>query len=171
VKEFSSLTSFATHLVSLEAGVLFKMSKGLDRVAEYIERTAKEEIGKYQKGVGPFAAWAQLAEATVDDRVAHGFSPDEPLLRTGELRDSISRRVHGLEAEVGSTSDIMVYQELGTANAAHPIPPRPVLGPAAVRAEPVIRKVLISALVAGLLDGASMPASLEADYASATVTR
>ncbi|OND79020.1 hypothetical protein AQ938_07000 [Burkholderia pseudomallei] len=171
MREFNSLTTFAAHLIRLDGGILLRMHAGLDRVAAHIERTAKAEIGQYQPAVGPFDAWAPLAEATKDDRVRNGFPEDEPLLRTGEMRDSISRRVRGLEAEIGSTSDKLVYQELGTANAAHPIPPRPVLGPAAVLAEPVIRRVLIGALVSGLLDGGSMPAGLIADYESATVTR
>ncbi|QTD88738.1 hypothetical protein [Burkholderia anthina] len=171
MREFNSLTAFAAHLIRLDGGMLLRMHAGLDRVAAHIERTAKSEIGEYQPAVGPFDAWPELADATKEDRVRQGFAENDPLLRTGEMRDSISRRVRGLEAEVGSTSDKLVYQELGTANAAYPIPPRPVLGPAAVLAEPMIRRVLIGALVSGLLDGGAMPSGLIEDYASATVTR
>lgn len=37
-------------------------------------------------------AWAPLSPATQDDRVAKGFTPDDPLLRTGALRDAIEIR-------------------------------------------------------------------------------
>jgi phage gpG-like protein len=51
------------------------------------------------------------------------------LLRTGELRDSIHHDVTELVATIGSTSEIAEWQEFGTER----IPPRPFLGPAAVR--------------------------------------
>ncbi|HEV2700470.1 MAG TPA: hypothetical protein VGV09_02480, partial [Steroidobacteraceae bacterium] len=98
--------------------------EGLEHVGKRIEATAKKEIGTYQPEVGQFPAWAPLAESTMADRVAQGFPADEPLLRTGELRDSISHEVRGHEVAIGSTSDVMVFQELGTSR----IPPRPVLG-------------------------------------------
>ena len=45
----------------------------------------------------------------ISTAVAKGFTPDDPLLRTGQLRDSISHQVQGLDAVVGSTSEVMVY--------------------------------------------------------------
>ena len=58
-----------------------------------------------------------------------GFHPNEPLLRTGELRDSISTTAPVDEGRavcgyVGSKNPIAKYQELGTPR----IPPRPFLG-------------------------------------------
>src|SRR5205814_4154762 len=107
---------------------------GLKKCVVAIEATAKAELGTYQGAVGPFDAWAPLAEATQQDRVAKGFTPDDPLLRSGELRDSISHQVEGLTAVAGSTSDVMVYQELGTPE----IPPRAVMGPAGMSNRAVI---------------------------------
>ncbi|MFD2271416.1 hypothetical protein ACFS07_10450 [Undibacterium arcticum] len=72
------------------------------------------------------------------------------MLRSGKLRASISHQIHGLEAVVGSDSDIMVYQELGTEH----IPPRAVLGPAAIRNKELILKTLGKAAAEGLLYGA-----------------
>ena len=105
-------------------------SIALDAAAASIEREAKAEIGTYQRSdMGPFQPWAELKDATKQERVRLGFTENDPLLRTGELRDSISRKVHGLDAVIGSDSDVMVYQELGTRT----IPPRSVLGLAASR--------------------------------------
>jgi phage gpG-like protein len=92
-------------------------------MSKFLTLKAKEKFGTYQH------EWAQLAEATQIDRGLKGFPINEPLLRTGELRDSIKFTVENGRAIVGSTSDIMVYQELGTASTGWSnkgIPPRPV---------------------------------------------
>jgi phage gpG-like protein len=141
---------------------------GLEHVAKHIEATAKEEIGTYQSAIGAFPAWAPLTESTKDDRVRQGFSEDEPLLRTGDLRDSISHEVRGHEAAIGSTSDIAVYQELGTGR----IPPRPFLGPASVRSVPLVIETLGAAVVAGMRGTEALPAAYDmAICAEAEVTR
>ena len=148
MREFS-LSEFALHLLEVEAAELLALHHGLKKCAAAIEATAKAEIGTYQRGVGYFPPWQELAPATKADRVHKGFTENDPLLRTGGLRDSISSEVHALEAAIGSTSDIMVYQELGTST----IPPRAVLGPAAVRNHKRIEMILGEAAVAGLLYG------------------
>jgi hypothetical protein len=62
-----------------------------------------------------------------------GFGgPDyEPLSGdTGDLENSISSEVDGWAGIVGSDSKVGLYQEMGTANAMYPIPPRPFLAKA-----------------------------------------
>lgn len=147
--EFQSLGEFATHLLMLQAAVVVELNRGLDHVAKAIEDTAKSEIGEYQPAVGPFQDWAPLAESTEAEKARLGYPADAPLLREGDLRNSIERDVQGLEAVVGSKSDIAVYQEFGTAK----IPPRPVIGPAAFRNGKKIQKILGAATVSGLLGG------------------
>lgn len=149
-QEFHSLTAFAVKLLTLEVAVQRELHVGLKHAAQLVEHTAKEEIGHYQPAVGPFDAWPELADETKAQRERMGFSPNDPLLRTGELRDSISHQVHGLEAAVGSTSDIALYQELGTSRG---IPPRPFLGPALIRNEHQIMKILGHAVVRGIAGG------------------
>lgn len=124
-----SLSDLAREFSSAGPRIHIALEVGLKAVAEEIEHTAKEEIGTYQPSVGPFNAWDELAESTKADRVRQGYSEDDPLLRTGELRDSISHRVMGLAAVVGSTDDKAVWQEYGTEK----IPPRPFIGPAYVK--------------------------------------
>jgi hypothetical protein len=91
-------------------------------------------------------------------KIELGYAPpDNPLLREGDLRASYGSKVEqttmGVTGYVGSDSDIAVWQELGTSNAKHPIPPRSVLGRAAfVKGDAVARSMLLRAgmFLAGL---------------------
>jgi len=149
MREFHSIGAFVAHLAAMEAAAILEAHKGLKECAVAVERTAKTEIGTYQGEVGSFAAWAPLTDATQSERVRLGYTADDPLLRTGELRDSISHEISGLEACIGSNSDVMVFQELGTEK----IPPRAVMGPAGIHNVHKIMKVLGAAVAKGLLYG------------------
>lgn len=145
MKEFSSFGSFAKHLlVTAELGEVVTHHIA-EKAGQIIQEDAQKRIGEYQEYVGPFNAWAPLAESTVADRIAKGFSPDDPLLRTGDLRDSIQVEATGNEAVVGSASEIAMYQELGTDRG---IPPRPFLGPAAFESKLPIGEMAAKTVVA-----------------------
>ena len=150
MKEFAHFGEMVAHLAAMAAAQTLALHHGLEKCAIAIERTAKSEIGHYQGEVPPFAGWVELADSTKADRSAQGFSENDPLLRTGTLRDSLSHEVSALEAVIGSDSDIMVYQELGTSR----IPPRAVLGPAAIRNKDLIIRTLGHAAAEGMLYGA-----------------
>jgi len=91
----------------------------MEKACTIIEDSAKGAIGTYEFG------WQQLAQSTQEQRVALGFSPNDPLLRTGELRDSIGHTVEsGNVGYIGTNNKIAPYQEFGTDK----IPPRPFLG-------------------------------------------
>lgn len=116
-----------TYAVAMEAGALL------------VEATAKAELGHYQReDMGPFEEWAELKDATkqqhiqaiVDGEAAPDAGENTPLLVKGDLRDSIKHDSGAKQFIVGSESEIMVYQELGTPEG---IPPRPALGPALYR--------------------------------------
>lgn len=74
----------------------------------------------------------ERAAARIEDAVRQALSrsPGEthtaPWQQSGALRDSIAHSVEGAQAVIGSTSDVAVYQELGTRTD----PPRPFLAPA-----------------------------------------
>jgi hypothetical protein len=93
----------------------------LEYAAETITAEAKSVIGSYSYD------WPQLTDATQADRERKGFPANEPLLRTGAMRDSISWEIldPGKTAIVGSTDEVALWQELGTDR----IPPRPFLMP------------------------------------------
>lgn len=161
MKQFNSLAAFATHLAQAAAAPAIALQHGLEAVADKVEKTAQAEIGTYQPAVGPFGAWQQLADATKADRLAQGYTENDPLLRSGELRTSYEHQVWGYEAIIGSKSDIALWQELGTSRG---IPPRPVLGPAVIHNHAYIMKVLGGAAVAGLMGQTSLPAALGYDH-------
>jgi len=100
----------------------------LEEAAQIIETEAKRVIGTYEYG------WPQLDAATQRARERKGFNPNDPLLMTGELRDSIQHYVdpNALKAEVGSNNPKALWQELGTSRG---IPPRSFLLGAAMRKE------------------------------------
>lgn len=150
MREFNgidALIDFGTHLGEIAIAQGEILHKGLDHAAELIEKEAKAEFGVYQEATGPFQEWPELAESTKAQRIAQGFTENEPLLRTGELRDSISREVHGLEAVIGSTSDLMIYHEFGTSR----MPARPVFGPALFRNKDAIESMVAEAAVLGMM--------------------
>lgn len=109
-------------------------------VVTVIERAgelARGYIGQQQNG-WPMA-WSPLSSATVEGfRHRRGFwvpgkeslgygGYDSPMLRTGNMRDSIETNVVELFGEVGSNDKKALFQEMGTPGADYPIPPRPFL--------------------------------------------
>ncbi|MBS0883326.1 hypothetical protein JK231_22290 [Pantoea sp. JGM49] len=132
--------SFASTKIASE------LELGFHIIVKEIEETAKEEIGVYQPAYGPFEAWAPLAESTKADRVRQGYTEDDPLLRSGELLDSIESEIIGLAAIVGTKSQIGFWQEVGTEN----MPPRPFIGPAYVRKIDPLMESIGRAIARGL---------------------
>lgn len=115
----------------------------LDEAAQIVENEAKRVIGTYDYN------WVELADATKEDRIAQGFAENEPLLRTGELRDSIEHKVEGDTAHVGSDEDKAVWQELGTKT----IPPRSFLKGAVTHKLTEIEQVIGRTMFAHLSSG------------------
>ena len=105
-----------------------------------VQNDARERIGHYQAG------WDVLAQSTLADKRRQGFfgplpggdGGDNPLLRTGDMRKSIVGWSGGPKFVVGSSDEVMVYQEIGTVN----MPPRPVLAPALKHMAPFVSTVL-----------------------------
>lgn len=158
--EFKSLGEMAMHLATRAPEIALELHHCLEKVAQRIEASAKAEIGHYQPAKGPFPEWPELAQATKDDRVRAGFTADDPLLRTGEMRDSISHQVEGLEAAIGSTDEKMVWHEFGTER----MPARPVLGPAAFMSKHTIQMLVGAAAVSGLIGHDQIHAALGYDF-------
>lgn len=122
MREFS-LTEFAAFLTETTVEAEMATHHALERAGRIVQREAKAEIGHYQDAAPPFAAWAELAQSTKDDRVRQGYTENDPGLRSGEMRESVQYRVLGHEVHIGSDDQKLVYFELGTEKQ----PPRTVL--------------------------------------------
>jgi HK97 gp10 family phage protein len=90
-----------------------------------------------------------LTDAPVADRVSKGFTPDDPLLRTGELQDSIVHEVGDWQATIGSLDPVMEFHEFGTSK----MPPRPVLGPALIHNAKEVQKLIGNAAISVFVGG------------------
>jgi phage gpG-like protein len=112
------------------------------RACVLVQSDAMMRIGEYQAAVGPFPRWQQLAASTQAERARLGFTPNDPLERTGKLARSIEITIQGHTGYVGTNDPVAEYQEYGTAR----IPPRPFLGPAAFVNEARIQKLFARAV-------------------------
>jgi hypothetical protein len=157
MSEFDSLGGFAAHLLTMVEKQVDAQTAALDKGAAIVQKAAIAKFGQYQAEAGEFVAWAELADATKEDRVRQGYPEDEPGLRSGETRDSIQRTAGPAEAHIGSDKDELVWFELGTPTQ----PPRSVLGAAAVeqgeRVSHVIGQSLFTALVGKEVLGGLLP--------------
>jgi HK97 gp10 family phage protein len=90
--------------------------------------TLAADLGKATAATAAAAAIAVTKTAHDIETTAKALCPVD----TGNLRNSISTDIHGLEAEVGPTASYGGYVELGTVKMA----PRAYLGPALDRHAP-----------------------------------
>jgi phage gpG-like protein len=117
-----SLAEFAGHLAHAAIELEIVKHELLDEAGHIVETEAKRVLGTYEYG------WPQLADSTQTERERLGFTPNDPLLRTGDLKESIEHTVHGLSSvDIGSNNLYAKFQELGTDR----IPPRSFLAGAA----------------------------------------
>lgn len=124
-----NLAGFVSVLRTLPSAVKRAEKHGLEVGAKLIEAEAKAELGVYQSDTGPFPAWETLADRTQAERVQQGYSANEPGLRSGAARASISHTVEGSVALIGSDDQHLVWFERGTSRQ----PPRSVFGVAGFR--------------------------------------
>ena len=145
--EFTSFLEAAVHCGELALAAHEADEIALEKATKFLQKKVKDKYGEYQPEAGPFVAWAELAESTKQDRERQGYPEDEPLLRTGDVRESIEREVKDSEGFVGSDNDIAVWEELGTKN----MPPRSTMGSAGVENAEAIVKIVGDEVVMALV--------------------
>lgn len=146
MKQFKNFGAFAAHLEKLSISSGEVTHHIAEKSAEEIQKTAQGMIGDYQKAVGPYPEWEELADSTKKERARLDFSENDPGYRSGKMRDSISRKVEGAEAAVGSNDQDLVWFDLGTEKQS----PRPVLGPAAIYSEGRVKRIIGGTIFAWL---------------------
>jgi phage gpG-like protein len=130
---FSSPLAFAAHLVVLEHEMKVVEHAIIARACEMVAEEARRVLGT--EGYN----WTPLAASTLAHKMQSGM-----LLESGAMRASIEWHSEGNSGEVGSNSDVALFQELGTSK----IPPRSFLGGAAAAMGPAIEKLAARAVVA-----------------------
>jgi phage gpG-like protein len=136
-----TLLGFIAELPAIERDLHAAGPKILEQACKIIQKKAKSAIGKEHE------MWAPLAESTIEDKSRKGFPTPKPLLRTGELRDSIEYVVHDEHnAAVGTDKDYAPFLEFGTSR----IPPRSFLVSSAIASEDKIHRMAGAAAVAAL---------------------
>lgn len=145
MKSFGSIGDFTAFLAGVAERLPAAKRAGLDAGAAIIIAETDREIGNYQPAEGQFPGWPQLAASTLRDKRRLGFSPpDNPLLRTGAMRESIQREIiSDDEAIVGSPDQVAKWQELGTEqDGEEHIPARSFLARAAFRRAPEVAEAV-----------------------------
>jgi HK97 gp10 family phage protein len=132
----TNIKDFQRKLAQIPEMIALEVQAALAVVANKIAEDAKAMIGNEQ------ADWPPLADSTIQDKERKGFEVPKPLLRTGEMRDSIQVHVEGNTAVIGTNNEYAVYQEGGTDK----IPPRPFLSKSAVHNMDVIEVEFLAAL-------------------------
>ena len=160
MRVYSDFVSFAAHLERMALMGTEMTEIIADAAAIKIRDDAKAKLGGYQEAAGPFPAWAPLAAATQSERVQLGFTANDPLLRSGQLRDAIALTLtsegavigvpHGPHIEpdgrVEDVGDIALQMEVGGR-----APPRPFLGPAAFQSKHAVSRIAARAVIAWLI--------------------
>jgi len=117
-----TLGELADMLETSARSLVPRLENDLVEIGAVVRTTAAEYIGH------EMPEWPPLAPSTIKQKERLGYtgrvSGTDPLLRTGEMRDSIKAVVADLTLAVGSTDKVAVFQELGTSR----MPPRPFLG-------------------------------------------
>jgi hypothetical protein len=115
--KLDSFDALADRIAARVVSIPAALQNGLDAAGEIVKTEAQARIGKYHEAAGEFLAWAPLADATQAARVRQGFEANEPLLRTGDLRDAIEVRPvpEGVRVGVlgGEMGPIAFAQEYG----------------------------------------------------------
>lgn len=126
-KTFGSFGEFGKFIGQRPERIKSERAEALGDIGESVSQLAQSKAGFYQDAVGPFQAWAPLAESTMVERVEKGFTPNDPLFRTGELAQSYTFAVDGSDSvSVGSPLDKAADMEFGVGGV---VPARPVVGP------------------------------------------
>ena len=161
MREFKDIESFTRFMETRVIPAIPRaIHKGVEDGAVRIRKATQAQLGKYLDGPEPGLPTAPLADSTIDERIRLGFTPDDPGLRSGDMRDSYGERVStaGLrvEASIGSDEIAAVVFEVGRLEQGNYQPPRPELAVAAARNETAVVNG-VSKMLVRTLSGKPLP--------------
>lgn len=159
MKTVGSLGEMAAILARNIVSTTVAAEHAMAKAAKVVQEDAKDRIGEYQLAVGPFQKWLDLKDETKEERLRLGYSEDDPLFRSGALRNSIVTEHTAKQAIIGSKLPIAAYQEFGT----NRISPRPFLGPAAYARKKQICAIIGAHFVSALVGDDPVHVSLGYD--------
>lgn len=137
MRTFASIGSFVRFLDERTAALTVANVAIGTASARTLRRTVRKNYGSH--------ALEDLADATQTERIAKGYTPNDPLKRTGELlRDSTEMAMGEDIAAVGSSEPVAAYHEYGYINArtGRAVPPRPVYKMSLEEAAPKIATII-----------------------------
>jgi hypothetical protein len=140
VTKMFSILEFLAEIPAIERDLHASGPMIIEKACKIVQKKAKAAIGKEHE------EWAPLAESTVADKQHHGFAVPKPLLRSGELRDSIEYAVDGNEGCVGTDNKAAPFLEFGTSK----MPPRSFLVSSAISSEDKIHRMAAAATIGAL---------------------
>lgn len=160
MRTFLSIPEFDAFLSSRLARVDGGFMGTMAEIGKMFQVDARDRLGYYHSRVGPFPAWKQLAASTQADRLAQGYTANDPLFRSGELQRHIDMTATPWAVVVGvkpntptsdgktTFGDIAAWQEFGAARLGVPwIPPRPFLGPTLFEMAPEAMEIATAAVI------------------------
>lgn len=150
-KSFSSFGASGVFLSQIPQRLATTRAEALDKIGRDALQRAQGKPGSYQEAAGPFPGWSPLAASTMIERRILGFTPNDPLLRTGELRDSYLYAVSGPTVSIGSPLTKAADMENGVP--ANNVPARPVVGPAMWEGGIVQGQLLLAAVADAFTKG------------------
>jgi hypothetical protein len=87
MRHFADPAAFAAHLRAVAKAVPKAFAAEAKLLGSDLVKEARAMYGTYQPG------WQELAPRTQAQRVKLGYSPNDPLLRSGALRDAVTFKV------------------------------------------------------------------------------
>lgn len=146
---YGSLETFSNNRLFADAWAFTVTDAMLDTIGSLVAKRAGYKLGEYQEQSGHFRRWVELSDLTKEDRVYQGYTENEPLLRSGEMAETLlevngragyttHKRPGYAEVRIGSPYEKAVWSELGAPH----VPPRPFLGPALYESMPEIRAIV-----------------------------
>lgn len=147
-----NLAAHFSYLAGVWTGIL---QNAADTIGKDAVQVSQRKLGTYQPAIGFFPEWELLKDSTLAEKARLKLPSPSPLLRSGELRDSITFETQVSPASavviLYSTSEYAPVQELG--GGPSNIPPRPFIGPVPFERQEIWEHFIGTKITANIIPG------------------